>query len=147
MDRKYLKENVNVTPHFTLYELTFKDGERYVEPPVDARINLGLLCVYHLEELRNFFGPIKINSGYRDEDKNLQVGGSKNSYHLHGLACDFHCPSLRFAIRFASYLLVNNDYLESQYQIAELIIHKNPVYIHLAMRAGISDNKFYLDIK
>lgn len=147
MVRKYLETDERLSKYFTLYELTFKDGERYVEPPVDARINLKMLCACHLGELRAVFGPIRINSGYRDEEKNRQVGGAKNSYHLHGLACDIHCSSLRMAIRFASVLLNNNDYLESEFQIAELIIHKNPVYIHLAMRAGTSDDKFYIDIK
>ena len=108
--------------------------------------NLVRLCSLHLESLRSCFGPIIINSGYRDVDKNLLVGGAANSYHLYGCACDIRVPSLYWGIRFASYLLVNNDYLREKDRIAELILHKKQNYIHLAIHKNVSDFKFYVDI-
>lgn len=47
-----------------------------------------------MEEIRYALGryPITINSGYRSEQVNHAVGGSKSSAHLRGDAADFVCP-------------------------------------------------------
>ena len=51
-----------------------------------------------LEKLRSHFdAPVSINSGYRCPVHNSNVGGAKNSQHLHGRAADVvvkgHTPS------------------------------------------------------
>ena len=54
-----------------------------------------------LDELREKFDkPIKINSGYRTEDHNANVGGTSSSSHIKGLAVDIACNNSkdRFAI-------------------------------------------------
>ena len=44
------------------------------------------------QELRDYLGvPIKVNSGYRCEVHNKNVGGVKNSKHVQGFACDLSC--------------------------------------------------------
>lgn len=47
-----------------------------------------------LELLRHHIGdrPIIINSGHRCAAHNKEVGGSRNSQHLHGRAADIRCP-------------------------------------------------------
>jgi hypothetical protein len=46
-----------------------------------------------MQKIRDLLGfPITITSGYRCEDLNDLVGGSKGSYHLIGQAADFICP-------------------------------------------------------
>jgi uncharacterized protein YcbK (DUF882 family) len=46
-----------------------------------------------MQKIRDLLGcPITITSGYRCEDLNDLVGGSKKSYHLIGQAADFICP-------------------------------------------------------
>ena len=52
-------------------------------------INLVNLCNYILEPVRDEFGPIRINSGYRAPALNSRVGGSKTSQHCNGEAADF----------------------------------------------------------
>jgi len=50
--------------------------------------NIELLDV--LEDIRFHFNkPITITSGYRCEKHNREVGGSINSKHMEGIACDF----------------------------------------------------------
>ena len=52
-------------------------------------INLVNLCNYILQPVRDEFGPIRINSGYRSPALNSKVGGSKTSQHCNGEAADF----------------------------------------------------------
>ena len=148
MDRMYFtkKDDALLSPHFKLSEMTFPAGDKYVLPNDECLTNLIRLCREHLEPLRSCFGPIIINSGYRDLKKNALVLGAANSYHLYGCACDIRVPSLYWAIRYASYLLVNNDSVRPNYRIAELILHKKKNYIHLAMHKDVNDLKFYVDI-
>lgn len=154
MDKKYFTkdEDFNITPHFKMSEMTFKDGDKYVMPDDESQRNLNKLCWLFLEPLRDCFGPIVLNSGYRDLLKNASVKGAANSYHLYGCACDIRVPtpvwgnSLYWGIRFMSFLLVTDGHLDERHGIAELIFHKEQNYIHLAMRRNENDKKFYLDI-
>lgn len=43
-----------------------------------------------LEELRAIAGPLEVNSGYRCNEHNRKVGGSKNSYHPRNMAVDIY---------------------------------------------------------
>ena len=52
-------------------------------------INLVNLCNFILQPVREEFGPIRINSGYRSPTLNSKVGGSKTSQHCNGEAADF----------------------------------------------------------
>lgn len=74
--------NIRLTEHFTLHEFLTKNhrssytllSKRLIVAVCWARFKIG--------------APIWINSSYRDHVYNLQVGGSKNSYHKKGLALD-----------------------------------------------------------
>ena len=52
-------------------------------------INLVNLCNFILQPVRDEFGPIRVNSGYRSPALNKAVGGSKTSQHCNGEAADF----------------------------------------------------------
>ena len=44
------------------------------------------------QEIRDYLGvPVRVNSGYRCETHNKNVGGVKNSKHVLGKACDLSC--------------------------------------------------------
>lgn len=76
-----MEEQVNITPHFTRSE--------FGNPPVALLSNARRVCEA-LELLRKSCGkPIIITSGYRDEEKNRQVGGVALSQHVTALAADF----------------------------------------------------------
>lgn len=84
-----------LTPHFTLEELTITQV-RDVDntPPFPVKNNL-IQTAFALEEVRDLLGwhPIIVTSGYRSEGINSIVGGSKTSAHMDGWAADFICPS------------------------------------------------------
>jgi len=52
-------------------------------------INLVNLCNFILQPVREEFGVIRINSGYRSPALNKAVGGSATSQHCNGQAADF----------------------------------------------------------
>ena len=52
--------------------------------------NMTYGCHQLLEPARLIVGPIIINSGFRSEAVNRQVGGVRNSQHLIGQAADIH---------------------------------------------------------
>ena len=52
-------------------------------------VNLTHLCINILQPVREQFGVITINSGYRSPTLNAKVGGSKTSQHCNGQAADF----------------------------------------------------------
>ena len=52
-------------------------------------VNLTHLAIHILQPVRDQFGVITINSGYRSPALNAKVGGSKTSQHCNGQAADF----------------------------------------------------------
>lgn len=64
--------------------------------------------------------PFKINSGFRTKERNKMAGGSENSSHLKGLACDIHCVDSN------SRLIIVNALLNAGFRrigIANTFIH------------------------
>lgn len=55
----------------------------------ELKANLDKL-VTALNVIRKEYGkPMTVSSGYRSPEKNAAIGGSKKSYHMQCLACDF----------------------------------------------------------
>ena len=61
-------------------------------PTEEHSENLKLLCEMVLQPVRDHFGPIAINSGYRGVVLNKTIGGSFKSQHCQGQAADIECP-------------------------------------------------------
>ena len=85
---------MKLSKYFKLEEFRCKDG---TPVPVDLVTFLRNFCEDNLDFMREFFGPIKITSGYRTKAHNIAVGGVKDSYHVYGnhpwkFAVDFVVP-------------------------------------------------------
>lgn len=84
--------------HFSIEELTNSEyAARHGidnSPNAETLANLDLL-MDGLERARAVLDkPMVISSGYRSPKVNAGAGGSKNSYHMRGLAADFNCPGM-----------------------------------------------------
>lgn len=87
------KNDIALTPHFTLAELTRTDNEKLREENYQA----GRAILVKMSQLANFAEgvrkviacPMIITSGYRCAALNKAVGGSKTSQHLKCEAVDF----------------------------------------------------------
>ena len=131
-----LNNEANLSPHFTLGELTkSKYPEVYNIPSHEAIVNLANICRW-LEVLREKVAqPIIINSGYRSPQLNRKVGGVAGSNHLTGCAVDIRVLGAEQLIRYANILLDYAD--ESGQDFDELLIEKNrygAIWLHFAVR-------------
>ena len=90
---------MNLTPHFTLEELTFSEtAERngWDNSPNEAELaNLKRLADF-LEQVKVVMGgkPIMISSGLRTKKVNDAVGSKDTSQHRLGCAADFKVPGV-----------------------------------------------------
>lgn len=75
--------NTYLSENFTLFELINSGGhpEKVEYPSKEVIDNLRKFAVDILQPLRDQFGRIDINSGYRNETLNKAVGGVSNSVH------------------------------------------------------------------
>ena len=79
---------MNLSPHFTLAEMTFTTVQADNTPGPIQLDNLHRMAEV-MEHIRGRFGPIRVTSGYRSLAVNTAIRGSKTSAHMDGRACDF----------------------------------------------------------
>jgi len=87
---------VNLSPHFTLAEMTVTDHRLLDNSPTQIEIsNLQRLAQF-LETVKTTLGgkPIMINSAFRSKAVNDAVGSRDTSQHRLGLAADFRVPGM-----------------------------------------------------
>lgn len=81
-----------LSKNFTLAELCKSEVaiRRNIDntPSENVKNNLHILVANVLQPLRDKFGPVTINSGYRSPAVNTAVGGSPYSDHCLGMAAD-----------------------------------------------------------
>ena len=100
---------MRLSNNFRLSEFTRSDTAKRLGienecSSVEQVLNLAYLCHMVLQPLRDKFGPIRINSGYRCPELNDAVGGVKNSQHMRGEAADIHLPSVEKGLEYLSFL-------------------------------------------
>ncbi len=87
---------MNLTPHFTLEELTHTDHRELENTPNEAELaNIQRLAEF-LEELKTLLGgkPVMVNSAFRSKAVNDAVGSKDTSQHRVGCAADIRVPSM-----------------------------------------------------
>jgi len=87
---------MNLTPNFTLEELTHTDHREFDNmPDADELANLYRLADF-LEQVKVVLGgkPIMVNSAFRCAEVNRAVGSSDKSQHRRGCAADIRVPGM-----------------------------------------------------
>jgi zinc D-Ala-D-Ala carboxypeptidase len=87
---------MNLTPHFTLAELTYTDHRQFDNTPNEKELaNLKRLALF-LEGVKDALDgrPIMVNSGFRSKQVNDAVGSKDTSQHRLGCAVDVRVPGL-----------------------------------------------------
>lgn len=80
----YQKSNrSNLTKNFTVAEFACQGSGCCSTVKIDSQL------AAYLQQIRDHFGkPVTINSGYRCDTHNKNVGGASGSYHIKGMAAD-----------------------------------------------------------
>ena len=88
-----MAETIRLSKNFALSEMVKSATAERLNvdnSPSDIHlVNLTHLAIRILQPVRDEFGVITINSGYRSPALNAKVGGSKTSQHSNGQAADF----------------------------------------------------------
>ena len=87
---------MNLSPHFTLEELTTTDHREFENTPNASEIaNLTRLADF-LEQVREAVGgkPVMVNSAFRSKQVNDAVGSKDTSQHRVGCAADIRVPGV-----------------------------------------------------
>jgi zinc D-Ala-D-Ala carboxypeptidase len=87
---------MNLSPNFTLEELTHTDHREFSNEPNDVETeNLKRLAIF-LEQVKELLGgkPIMVNSAFRSKQVNDAVGSKDTSQHRIGCAADLRVPGL-----------------------------------------------------
>jgi len=87
---------MNLTPHFTLEELTTTSHRQFDNTPnADEIANLTRLAQF-LELVKTTLGgkPIMVNSAFRSKQVNDSVGSKDTSQHRLGCAADIRVPGM-----------------------------------------------------
>ena len=87
---------MNLTPNFTLDELTHTDHRTFDNTPNDEElVNLQRLAEF-LEQIKILLDgkPIIVNSAFRSKAVNDAVGSSDKSQHRRGCAADIRVPNM-----------------------------------------------------
>ena len=87
---------MQLSPHFTLEELTHTDHREIDNIPNDAEINNLKRLAEFLEEVKTVLGgkPVMINSAFRCKQLNDAVGSKDTSQHRVGCAADLRVPGM-----------------------------------------------------
>ena len=116
--------------HFSLAELTTTSTGLSNVPGLAARGKLEKLANEVLEPMRERFGAIRVNSGFRSSAVNTAVKGSRTSSHLTGNAADVEALDGTPASTLAAWLY------DSDLPLNQVIIYWNTGHLHVARDEG-----------
>ena len=87
---------MNLSPHFTLDELTHTDHRQFDNTPNASEIANLVRLANLLEQVKTAIGgkPVMINSAFRCKQVNDAVGSKDTSQHRIGCAADIRVPSM-----------------------------------------------------
>ena len=87
---------MNLSPNFTLEELTHTDHREFDNTPNDSEINNLKRLAEFLEDVKAALGgkPIMVNSAFRSKAVNDAVGSKDTSQHRIGCAADIRVPGM-----------------------------------------------------
>ena len=87
---------MNLSPNFTLAELTVTDHREFDNSPIQEEISNLQRLAQLLEQVKETVGgkAVMVNSAFRSAQVNAAVGSKDSSQHRHGCAADIRVPGM-----------------------------------------------------
>ena len=108
------RKNFMLSPHFSYEEMTrsaWARLHRVDNTPDDLQLAALINICWKLgEPLREVFGPIYVNSGFRNETVNTGVHGVGGSKHLSGEAMDIRIDNVELGKEYFMFIQKNVDF-------------------------------------
>jgi len=143
-----------LSKNFSLDEMTRSataKSKRIDNTPNEAQIEFMVeLCQSVLQPIRDKFGPVKINSGFRSAKLNTAIGGSTSSQHccLNGAAADIYFKLGRAEVFYWIKENLRFDQLIWEFgDENESLDGNGPAWIHVSYNYGKNRNQILKAIK
>lgn len=98
--------------------------------------DLLILCTFGLQHIRDQFGEVQVDSGFRTKELNASIGGVNLSQHTRCKAVDFFCPEAN----------MKEVFTWCRYQLdwpGELIFYRLKGHIHIGLpEFGVFANQY-----
>ena len=120
----------NLSPNFTLEELTVTNTGIENIPTAEERDNLALLATQILEPMRAHFGPLRVTSSFRSKKVNTAIGGATSSEHMSARAADLYDMSGATAQDMIEWL-----YTQTHLPINQAIREDHTGHLHVSVAA------------
>jgi zinc D-Ala-D-Ala carboxypeptidase len=129
----------NLTPNFTLSEMTFSDTANLMgidNTPNAQEIECLVETCEMLEKIRTLCGdkPVIITSGFRCDELNSAIGGAPESAHRYGYGVDFIIPDFGTPTEICHFLEAHLDELEIDQLINES--SSGGAWVHIGLCEG-----------
>ena len=126
---------MQLTKNFKLSEFTDSDtatAKGIDNTPTDEHLENIKFVAEQLQLIRNTYKqPINISSGYRCEELNTEVNGSKSSQHMQGLAVDINQGS---RTKNHNLFLIVKRMMKVGLKVHQLIDEQNFNWIHIGFK-------------
>ena len=131
--------------HFSLNEMIYSEtaASHHIDNmPNETEIeNLKYLCEKILEPLRQHFGVVRINSGFRCPKLNQRIGGVGNSQHQFGQAADIRCSNKDIARKYFNFIAVHCIYDQLLFEYNRCGIF----WIHVSLRRDEKNRRMRIE--
>ena len=133
---------MKLTPHFSWNEMTRTSYKRFFDE--NRREARNYACAIYLtanmmERVRSLIrSPIKVTSGFRCEDLNSAIGGSKLSQHRRGEACDFQPYKCTIEEAFEKIAI---EVREKRLNVGQLLLERGWIHISLGHPTARPENR------
>ena len=130
----------NLSPNFTLEELTVTNTGIANVPTAEERANLARLALEILEPMRSHFGPLRVTSSFRSRAVNTAIGGATSSEHMSARAADLYDMSGATAQDMIHWLYTQRDNLPLNQVIRE--DHTGHLHVSIAAEGQTPKRQF-----
>lgn len=135
------RKNFMLSPHFSYDEMirsTWAQTHRVDNAPDELQLAALInLCWKLGEPLREVFGPIHVNSGFRNEQVNIGVHGVRGSKHLKGEAMDIRIDSVEQGLEYFKFIQKNVDFDQLLFEYNK----RGTMWIHCSVCLDPKENR------